>query len=164
MAFSESGGRTTSFVGNAVSDVETVVDDVPTVFGDLARATFRLGLKDPGSAGSPTSPTQNQAITLNRFHVRYFRTDGRNVQGVDVPYEFDGALAITVPPGGTAAPVFEYVRISAKLEAPLRALRSNGVIVTMIGEFTFYGKDQTGHEVTATAQSSIAFGNFGDPQ
>lgn len=163
LEFSESGGRTTSFVGNAVSDVITVVDDVPTVFGDIARATFRLGLKDPGTATSPTSATQNQSITLNRFHVRYFRTDGRNVQGVDVPYEFDGALAITVPPGGTAAPVFEYVRVSAKLEAPLKAMQTNGVIVNMIAEFTFYGKDQTNHEVTATAQSSIAFGNFGDP-
>jgi hypothetical protein len=163
LQFTESGGRTT-FVGNAVSDVETVVEDSPTVFADLARATFRLGLKDPGSAASPTSATQNQAITVNRVHVRYFRTDGRNVQGVDVPYEFDAAMGITVAGGGTAAPVFEYVRISAKLEAPLRALRTNGVIVTMMAEFTFYGQDQTGHEVSASAQSSVAFGNFGDPQ
>jgi hypothetical protein len=161
MEFSEIGDST-SFTGNALSDVETVVDDVPTTFNDLARVTFRLGLKDPGVAGSPTAATQNQFITINRYHVRYFRADGRNVQGVDVPYEFDGAFTMTVG-SGTAAPVFTYVRHDAKHEAPLAALRTNGVIITMFAEITFYGQDQTGHDVTASSRVSVEFGNFGDP-
>ena len=161
MEFSEIGDSS-SFVANALSDVETVVEEVPTTFNDLARVTFRLGLKDPGPAGTPTLPTQNQAITINRYHVRYFRADGRNVQGVDVPYEFDGAVTATI---GTQAPqaVLTYVRHTAKHEAPLAALRTNGIIITMFAEITFYGQDQTGHEVSATARVSVEFGNFGDP-
>ena len=162
MEFSEIGESTT-FVGNALSDVETVVDDVPTTFNDLARVTFRLGLKDPGSAAAPTSPTQNQFITINRYHVRYSRADGRNVQGVDVPYEFDGAFTATVG-AANPQPVFTYVRHTAKDEAPLAALKRNGVIITMFAEMTFYGQDQTGHEVTASARTSVDFGNFGDPK
>jgi hypothetical protein len=94
--------------------------------------------------------------------VRYFRADGRNVQGVDVPYEFDGAFTTTVG-SGTAAPVFTYVRHDAKHEAPLAALRTNGIIITMFAEITFYGQDQTGHDVTASSRVSVEFGNFGDP-
>jgi hypothetical protein len=162
MEFSEIGDST-SFVGNALSDVVTVVDDVPTTFNDLARVTFRIGLKDPGPAASPSAPTQSQWITVNRYHVRYFRADGRNVQGVDVPYEFDGAFTATVG-AINPQPVFTYVRHTAKGEAPLAALRTNGVILTMIAEITFYGQDQTGHEVSASARVSVEFGNFGDPQ
>ena len=161
MEFS-SFGSSDEFIGNAFSDVETVVDNVPTTFNDLARVTFRLGLKDPGGADNPLEPSANQYITIDRYHVRYVRSDGRNVQGVDVPHEFDGAFTVTVG-DARPQPVFTIVRHTAKREAPLAALRTNGVIVTMFAELTFYGKDQTGHQVTATARTSIDFGNFGDP-
>ena len=155
------GDEPTQFFGNAISDVETVVDDVPTTFNDLARVTLQLGLKDPGSPAAAAQPTQNQWITINRYHVRYFRADGRNVQGVDVPYEFDGAFTATVG-NITPRPVFTVVRNTAKNEAPLAALKRNGVILTILAEITFYGQDQTGHEVSATARTSIDFGNFAE--
>ena len=161
MEFSQ-GAAPDTFVGNAFSDVVTVVNGVPTTFNDLARVSFRLGLKDPGPATSATAPSQNQWITINRYHVRYFRADGRNVQGVDVPYEWDGAFTATVS-DVRPQPVFTIVRHTAKGEAPLAALATNGVIITMIAEITFYGQDQTGHDVVANARVSIDFGNFGDP-
>ena len=65
--------------------------------------------------------------------------------------------------GGDAGGGFTLVRNISKLEAPLAALRFNGVILSTIAEVTFYGKDQTGHEVSATARISIDFANFGDP-
>lgn len=151
-----------AFTSNLLSDVITVVDDNPTTFNDIARATFTLGLKDPGSVDNPLAPAANQYITIDRYHVRYFRADGRNVQGVDVPYEFDGAFTLTVG-NAQAQTGFTVVRHDAKREAPLGALRSSGVIITMIAEITFYGHDQTGHEVVATARASIDFGNFADP-
>jgi len=125
--------------------------------------TLRLGLKDPGSATTPTTPTQNQFITVNRYHVRYFRADGRNVQGVDVPYAFDGAFTATVSTV-SPQPVFTIVRHISKREAPLAGLARSGVIITVIAEITFFGQDQTGHEVTAVARTSIDFGNFADPE
>lgn len=156
------GAEPTDFGGTLLSDVITVVDDSPTFFNDVGRVTFRLGLKDPGSPSSPTTPSQNDAITINRYHVRFIRADGRNTQGVDVPYEFDGAFTLTVT-GGDASAGFTLVRNIAKMEAPLAALRFNGLVLTTIAEVTFYGSDQTGHEVRATARISIDFGNFGDP-
>ena len=156
------GAEPTDFGSTLLSDVVTVVDEIPTHYNDVGRVTFRLGLKDPGAPNSPTTPGQNDAITINRYHVRFFRADGRNVQGVDVPYEFDGAFTVTVS-GGDAGAGFTLVRNIAKNEAPLAALRFNGVILSTIAEVTFYGKDQTGHEVSETARISIDFGNFGDP-
>ena len=41
-------------------------------------------------------------------------------------------------------------------------LGSNGVIISMIDEVTFFGHDQTGREVSAVGNISIDFGNFAD--
>jgi hypothetical protein len=155
------GSEPDTFTANLLSDVVTVIDDNPTFFNDVGRVSFVLGLKDPGPAGSPNAPTQNQFITIDRYHVRFFRADGRNTQGVDVPYEFDGAFTVTVG-SNEAQAGFTIVRNIAKREAPLQALRSNGVILSTFAEVTFYGRDQTGHEVVASARTSIDFGNFAD--
>ncbi len=64
----------------------TVKENVPTIFADNGRVSFGLALKDPGTAGSPNAPSANNAITLDRLSRRYIRADGRNEQGVDVPY------------------------------------------------------------------------------
>jgi len=154
------GDEPGTFVANAISDV-----NAPNVgnFNDLARVTFSLGLKDPGAPGAPTTPSQNQFITVDRYHVRYFRADGRNTQGVDVPYEFDGSFTATVGTG-TLQSSFTLVRHDAKREAPLATLGVNRLVLTIFAEITFYGRDQTGHQVVATAQTSIDFGNFADPE
>ena len=44
---------------------------------------------------------------------------------------------------------FVVVRHDAKREAPLAILGSNRLILTIIAEITFYGRDQTGHETPA---------------
>ena len=149
------GNDRTQFEATLHSDVNTPGGN----FDDLGRATFRLGLKDPGSSTAPNTPTQNQFITIDRYHVRFFRADGRNTQGVDVPYEFDGAFTATVG-GNSVQSAFVVVRHDAKREAPLAILGSNRLILTIIAEVTFYGRDQTGHETQAVARASIDFGNF----
>ena len=82
-----------------------------TISGEVS---LSLGMKDV-----TTSPTTNNAITINRYHVRFVRADGRNTPGVDVPYAFDGAFTGTVRPGGNLTATFELVRHIAKTEAPL---------------------------------------------
>jgi hypothetical protein len=157
-----SGAEPNEFGGTLLSDVLTVVDDVPTFFNDIGRVTFRLALKDPGSSESQLNPTINNFITINRYHVKFLRSDGQNRQGTDVPYEFDGAFTLTVG-AGEASTGFTIVRNVAKLEAPLAALARNLVIISTIAEVTFYGRDQTGREVSAVARIGIDFANFGDP-
>jgi hypothetical protein len=157
-----SGATPTEFGGTLRSDVLTIVDDSPSIFNDVGRVVFRLGLKDPGAPTAPNSPSQYDFITVDRYRVRFVRADGRNTPGVDVPYGFDGSFTITVA-GGDATAGFELVRHIAKMEAPLGALAANGVIISTIAEITFYGRDLAGREVSATGRMLVDFGNFADP-
>jgi len=141
----------------------TLRSDVITagsVVNDLGVVTFGLGLKDPGRG---TAPTQNLWITVDRYRVQYIRADGRNTPGVDVPYPLEGAITATVAGDGAEAS-FQIVRHLAKAEAPLGALRLSPVVISTIAEVTFYGRDQTGHEVSVIARMSIDFGDFADSQ
>jgi hypothetical protein len=157
-----SGADPTTFGSGLSSDVITVKDDVATIFNDPARVTLKLGLKDPGPASSPVTPTQNNWITVTQYHVQYVRSDGHNIEGVDVPYAFDGGLAGTI--SGDTTLGFTLVRNQAKMEAPLAALASNPIVLSTIARVTFYGHDQTGREVSVTGNVDVTFANFGDPQ
>lgn len=150
------------FGGTLDSDVITIKDGVAGIYADLGRITLKLALKDPGSSGSPNSPTANNYITVNRYRVEYKRTDGRNIEGVDVPYAFDSAATGTV--ADEAEISFLIVRHQAKEEAPLRALATSNLIFSTIATVTFYGHDQTGREVSVSGNIGIGFANYADPQ
>jgi len=163
-----SGASPGTFGGVLESDVVTNVSttaggqDVlqPTVYEDLGQARLRLALKDVSLAG----PTAANAITVNRYHVDFKRSDGRNTQGIDVPYAFDGAAGGTIGAEGGLL-TFVIVRAQAKLEAPLKALRSGGgaMVISTIAEITFYGQDQNGNTVSVTGSISVNFADWGDP-
>lgn len=165
-----SGAEPTKFGSVLNSDVETMVTSsvngqtvqVPTVFNDPGTVTFRVEMKNPLS---PTAPGAINDITVTRYHVDFRRSDGRNTQGVDVPYSFDGAFTVTIPLGGTASGGFDIVRHQSKEEPPLRNLRGGGAakVISVIAEVTFYGRDQAGNEISATGSVSINFADFGDP-
>jgi hypothetical protein len=166
-----SGAQPDLFGSTLFSDVLTLVRDdkdnlVPTIFADLGRVEFRVSLKDPGPSAAPTTPSTLNAVTLSQYRVVFKRSDGRNTQGVDVPYAFDGGLTFTVPPAGTASGTFAVVRHQAKQEPPLRNMANNGgaQLISTVAELTFYGKDQAGNDVVATATMSVNFGDFGDPR
>src|SRR4051794_9509651 len=67
----------------------SVNSDVTPVFNDPGQVTFQLAMKD---VTSPVNPTSANFITVDQYHVQFTRTDGHNVQGVDVPYAFDGGV------------------------------------------------------------------------
>jgi hypothetical protein len=157
-----SGAEPGTFGGTLASDVVTVVETSPTIFNDLGRVQFALGMKDAGTSESPTGPTSANWITVDRYHVRFSRTDGRNTEGVDVPYAFDSAVTATV--SGDTTIGFTLVRQQAKQEAPLRALGGNGIIISTFAEVTFYGHDQTGRAVSVIGNIGVSFANFGDPK
>jgi hypothetical protein len=108
------------------------------------------------------SPSSNNEVTITRVHVSYRRTDGRNQEGVDVPYAFDSAATVTVPASGTVDISFELVRNTAKAESPLIQIKTNGIIMSAIADLTFYGQDQVGNAISATGTLQVDFGNFGD--
>jgi hypothetical protein len=133
----------------------------PTVFGDNGRVTMHVVMKDSGSA-APTTPTPLNDITLSQYRVVYRRADGRNTPGVDIPFPFDSFVTVTVTPGATAFG-FSLVRVQAKQEPPLVLLKNPlAGVLTGFADITFFGKDQTGAEVSVTGTIQIDFGNFGD--
>ena len=151
------------------SDVETIIttpdpctatNPCPTVFNDIGQVTMSLILKDPGQAGLPTAPSELNTVTFSRYRVEYRRADGRNTPGVDVPFPVDSAVTFTVPSEGSASASFELVRHAAKSEAPLRNLRGGGPVLSTIADVTFYGRDQAGNDVAATASIGVNFGDF----
>ena len=129
-----SGADPSTFSSGLASDVITVKDNVATVFNDPGRVTLKLALKDPGPAASPNAPTQNNWITVTQYHVQYVRSDGHNIEGIDVPYAFDGGLTGTV--SGDTTLGFTLVRNQAKMEAPLAALASNPIIISTVARVT----------------------------
>lgn len=123
---------------------------------DRGQASMQLVLKDPlGSA-----PSAANAITITQYHVEYIRSDGRNTQGVDVPFAFDGAVTVTISDVGSVP--FTLVRVQAKQEAPLQALAFSGGAntITTIARVTFYGHDQNGREVTVNGSIEVAFSDW----
>ncbi|MCU0249435.1 MAG: hypothetical protein MUE61_04455 [Vicinamibacterales bacterium] len=166
-----SGAKPSAFSGTLESDVVTNVSTTiggetvlaPTVYEDIGQAKLRMALKDVGTVRSVTTPTATNLITVTRYHVEFKRSDGRNTQGVDVPYAFDGAASGTFgTDGGTLT--FALVRAQAKLEAPLKALRGGGgaIVISSIAELTFYGQDQNGNQVSVTGSISVNFADWGD--
>ncbi len=153
----DSGGG--SFTTVLRSDVRTK----GSIFEDNGRVTLSIALKD---VTNPTGPTANNLITLNRYRVEYRRTDGRNTPGEDVPYAVEGAIGLTVGEQAVST-VFTIVRAQAKLEKPLVTLVGNNggaLLISTIADVTFFGKDQTGRDVTVTGSMSVNFADWADPE
>jgi len=140
----------------------TTGNPCPTIFEDFGQLSLHLVLKDIGLPGTTPSPSSNNQVTITRVHVSYRRTDGRNQEGVDVPYGFDSGATLTVTGSTVQTMSFPLVRIQAKQEAPLQALRTNNQFISVIAEMTVYGQDVVGNSVSATGSINIDFGNFGD--
>lgn len=134
------------------------------ITNDPGTATLRLVLKDIGTPLVATQPSTNNSVTITRYRVSYRRADGRNTQGVDVPWAFDGAATVTVGTNATSLIGFQLVRHVAKMESPLVQLASNPTVITTIADVTFYGQDLVGNEVSATGSIQVDFGNFADPK
>jgi hypothetical protein len=135
----------------------TTASPCPTIFNDIGQVVLSLAAKDVTVA-----PTSNNQVTITHYHIDYIRTDGRNTQGVDVPYSFDGGATGTVPPGGKLTLPFELVQTVAKQQAPLVQLVTNPAVINTIARITFYGRDAVGNDISVTGQIQVNFANFGD--
>jgi hypothetical protein len=158
--------QTSNAASNLVSDVLTIVTSggtctttspCPTIFADTGTLNLSLAAKDIS-----TGLTSNNQVTVNRIHVSYRRTDGRNTEGVDVPFSFDTAATATVGITGTTTVSFVIVRNQAKEETPLVQLVNNGQLISAIIDVTVYGSDIVGNTLNATGSIGVTFGNFGD--
>lgn len=165
------GNHPSTLAGSLFSDVQTLVTTpapctpatpCATIFNDVGQVVLHLTSKDIGVPSFNNSPSADNQVTITHYHVSYRRADGRNVQGTDVPYAFDGGVTGTVPATSQLTLSFEIVRHAAKEESPLFQLKTSAAIITTIADVTFYGTDLVGNEIQATGSITIDFGNFGD--
>lgn len=151
-----SGGAAGSVVMD--SDIRNG-EDSSLVCPDYAEVAVAVRNKNP-RAPVPSVPS---AVIVDGYEVRYFRTDGRGVEGLDVPYRITGNLtaAVDVAASGTTAIPIEIVRRQAKMEPPLSAIYQTAVLTTM-AEVTLYGRTIAGQRVEGSGRIQIDFADFAD--
>ena len=132
-----------------------------SVCPDLVPLRLENHFKNPGV----TNTGFRHDFTIERYEVHYFRSDGRNTEGVDVPFSITGNLAQEVQEESDATLNLEVVRRQAKLEPPLTNLVGGGgsVIVTMFAEVTLHARTTTGQTTNpVSARLQIDFADFAD--
>jgi hypothetical protein len=153
----------------AVNGGNTVISDVSILTADAAQVSLAVRAKNPKG---PTAAIIPMHVALDQYAVRFFRTDGRDVEGQDVPYSFSSAMAGEIDVVNSGASTFNIplVRAQAKQEPPLRNLRvipgitTNPLpgatitpVVTMIAEITIYGHTFANEKVSATGRATVDF-------
>jgi hypothetical protein len=128
---------------------------------DLVSLRLENHFKNPGI----TATGFRHDLTVERYEVHYFRSDGRGVEGVDVPYSITGNVSQEVQENSDATLSLEVVRRQAKAEPPLKNLDGNGgaLVVTMFAEITLHARTTTGDVLNpVTGRLQIDFADFGD--
>jgi hypothetical protein len=172
----------TGFAGGEAGGTEGAIlmSDVVTngtAFNDDAVVLVNIYRKNPTVAA--TSALEH--VRLESYEVRYFRTDGHSVEGVDVPHRITGALnsvrlhTPTQTGEIEAEAVITVVRQQAKLEPPLinliggnrsitgSLLLPGQAIITTVAEITIYAREVTTREpLSATGRFQVTFADFGD--
>jgi hypothetical protein len=148
-----------------INDGTPISSDVRISTGSVCADLVPLRLENHFKNPNVVNTGFRGDMTVERYEVRYFRSDGRNQQGVDVPYTITGNLAQEVRGGEAATLNLEVVRRQAKLESPLVNLRGGGgaQIMTVFAEITLHAKMttlQTTNSVSARMQ--IDFADFAD--
>jgi len=138
-----------------------VIATTGTVAADTAKVTLKASLMEP----APTyGPSIYNNLTITRYIVSYMRADGKNSEGTDVPYSFEGYLSHTLEIDSSMAISFVIVREVSKLEPPLVNLlegRDDGVLEVR-AKVDFYGHDMSENKVKATGYLTIFFANYAD--
>jgi len=100
------------------SDVRTGTNICPDV----------VAVRVENHAKNPNAPSSGfrDDIVIERYEVRYFRSDGRGTEGVDVPFRISGNLAFEIIGEAAENVPIEVVRRQAKLEPPLSQLVDGG--------------------------------------
>lgn len=139
-----------------LSDVRGVDDNPDTIVNCLTEVSVSARIKNPLLSATPVDD-----VRLTRYEVSYRRSDGRGVEGVDVPYRISGNMTITVPAGGDLTTFsVDLVRHQAKLLPPLSNI-TGLQIVTMFADVTLSGASISGKNVSTQGTVQVTFADYG---
>jgi len=143
-----------------------------TVFSDVL--TNGSIINDNGVAALMALPldplletqTPYMDVLVDQIDIAFKRTDGRNVEGVDVPYRFTQPVSFLVPINGASTIPFVLIRHIAKTESPLIDLRdplNPDQVLQLVAIITIHGKDKGGHRVApVTGNITVWCADFAD--
>jgi len=147
------------------SGVGTVLNSDVSVDGSIFNDNATLTVENiPKNQNPDTIFGRINDVVLERYEVRYVRSDGRDQEGVDVPFRITGPMAALVPVNGDVTVPITVVRHQAKSEAPLANLRNGGGSfgITTSARITIHGRTVSGKVVTTTGALQITFADFAD--
>ncbi len=144
-----------------------------TVFSDVSKGGIIVN--DVGSiaiSAVPLNPMQEEStyyqdVIVDQVDVEYSRTeDGRNVQGVDVPFSFSQKVNLLIEVGKSEDLGFVIVQHVAKLESPLIELRTwtnQEKVLKLEAKVTVYARDVAGNRLEPVSGTiSIWCSDFAD--
>ena len=159
------GDSSVIFLMTAINSGAPLDSDVIISSGGVCPDLVNLRLENHFKNPGVTNTGFRHDFTVERYEVRYFRSDGRNTQGVDVPYSITGKVAQEVIEESAATLALEVVRRQAKFEPPLLQLRDSGtmIVFTAFAEVTLHARTTTGEVLNpVSANLQIDFANFVD--
>ena len=150
--------RITGESGHDSEEGDFILSDVTPNFNDNATLEMEVIAKNPRLP----DPGIFNDVYVSQYEVRYVRSDGRAVEGVDVPFHITGNMATLVPVDGTASAAIVVVRHQAKDEPPLRNIRGGGgaILLTVMANITVFGHTTAGQAVQASGSLQISFADF----
>ena len=163
----ENGNSPVVLLMTGINDGAPLDSDVQISTGTVCPDLVSLRLENHFKNPLVTMTGFRHDFTVERYEVHYIRSDGRAVEGVDVPYSISGNLAQEVREESDATLSLEVVRRQAKLEAPLRNLAGGGgaLVVTMFADITLHARTTTGDATNSvSARLQIDFADFADDQ
>lgn len=146
--------------GSAIifSDVQT---GDGSIINDNAVIAATAKLLDPLNA----APTFYQDVIVDQVDVKFSRTDGRNVEGKDVPYGFSQPVSAFVGVDKDASFGVVLISHNAKLESPLIELRDivQEKVLALNATLTFHAKDMAGKRLEPVERTiTVWCANFAD--
>jgi hypothetical protein len=156
-----SSSSQTVLLMTGINDGRALQSDVQLSGGTVCADFVPLRLENHFKNPNVTGTGFRDDITIERYEIHYYLSDGRNTEGVDVPYAISGNLATEVQAASTATLNLEVVRAQAKLEPPLRNLAGGGgaLIVTIFANIQLYARTTTGiptNPISAVLQIDFA--------
>ena len=149
----------------AINDGSPLDSDVRISNGGICPDIVPLRVENHQRNPLNTDASFRSDIVIERYDVRYIRSDGLSTEGVDVPFRITGNVAQEIQASNSAVLNLEVVRRQAKLEPPLKNLQNLGgaQVVTMFAEVTLHARSTVQQTTnSATARLQIDFADFAD--
>ncbi len=150
---------------------KTVIDsDVCILDEDTNSCSVKEDLATAEIRNVPLNPDAEASyygdVIIKRYRVSFTRHDGKNKEGVDVPYTFIEDLNVSVKVNGTTKFSFVIVPVRAKLEPPLIRLVGGGNedVIQTTAHVTFYAEDMAGHQMELSGNIDVYFADWADEE